>query len=152
MEEVMAEDPITRCDFDATKLSLRLDVTLAADEEAVITLVEQIMDSVTGMGCAAGKEHDVRLAIHEALMNAAVHGCQKDPTKSIQCCVLCDEERGMLIIVRDPGSGFDPASIPSPVVGENIYATHGRGIFLINQLVDEVRFERGGTEIHMRVR
>jgi serine/threonine-protein kinase RsbW len=56
----------------------------------------------------------------------------------------------MLIVVRDPGPGFDPAGIPNPIVGENIYSNHGRGIYLINQLMDEVRFERGGSEIHMR--
>jgi serine/threonine-protein kinase RsbW len=55
----------------------------------------------------------------------------------------------MLIVVRDPGPGFDPASIPSPVAGENIYSNHGRGIFLINQLMDEVRFRNNGKEIHM---
>ena len=44
----------------------------------------------------------------------------------------------------------DPAQIESPLVGENIFSTHGRGIYLINQLMDSVRFERGGTEIHMR--
>ena len=98
---------------------------------------------------ATGKEEDVRLAIDEALTNAVVHGCRKDPTKTIQCCVACDERRGMLIIVRDPGPGFDPSQVPSPIVGENLYATHGRGIFLINQIADEVRFERDGTEIHM---
>ena len=27
----------------------------------------------------------------------------------VQCCVACDEPRGMLIIVRDPGKDFDPA-------------------------------------------
>jgi serine/threonine-protein kinase RsbW len=56
----------------------------------------------------------------------------------------------MLIIVRDPGEGFDPSSVPSPVIGQNVFSTHGRGIYLINQLMDEVRYERGGTEIHMR--
>ena len=56
----------------------------------------------------------------------------------------------MIIVVRDPGEGFNPESVPSPVVGKNIYADSGRGIFLINQLMDEVRFERGGTEIWMR--
>jgi len=34
----------------------------------------------------------------------------------------CDEERGMLIVVRDPGPGFDPASLVNPCVGENIYS------------------------------
>jgi serine/threonine-protein kinase RsbW len=55
----------------------------------------------------------------------------------------------MLIVVRDPGPGFDPSSIPSPVIGENIYSSHGRGIFLINQLMDEVQFKNNGKEIHM---
>ena len=35
-------------------------------------------------------------------------------------------------------------------MGQNLFSEHGRGIFLINQLMDEVRFERGGTEIHMK--
>jgi len=34
--------------------------------------------------------------------------------------------------------------------GNNVYSTHGRGIYLINQLMDEVRFEAQGTEITMR--
>ena len=52
--------------------------------------------------------------------------------------------------MRDPGPGFDPASIPDPTIGENVFSEHGRGIYLVNQLMDEVHFERGGTEIHMR--
>jgi anti-sigma regulatory factor (Ser/Thr protein kinase) len=30
-----------------------------------------------------------------------------------------------------------------------VFSEGGRGIFLINQLMDEMRFERGGTEIWM---
>ena len=146
----MSEQPLTRCEFDASNLLLRLDVTLPATFEAVCDLITQIMDTVQKMGCAAGKEGQIRLALEEALTNAVVHGCQNDPAKTIQCCVACDEDRGMLIVVRDPGPGFDPASIPSPIVGEDLFATHGRGVFFINQMVDEVRFEKGGTEIHMR--
>ena len=56
----------------------------------------------------------------------------------------------MLIVVRDPGEGFDPASVPSPIEGQRIYESHGRGIFLINHLMDSVEFRRGGTEITMR--
>ena len=63
---------------------------------------------------------------------------------------MCDESRGMLIVVRDPGPGFDPQAVPSPLLGQNVFESHGRGIYLINQLMDEVRFEKGGTEIHMK--
>jgi serine/threonine-protein kinase RsbW len=148
----MSKEPLPCCEFDASKLILRLDVEVEATIDAVHVLIDQIMGSVTEMGCAAGKEDDIRLAIEEALTNAVVHGCRSDPTKSVQCCVACDHERGMLIVVRDPGPGFDPKSVPSPIVGKNLYAEHGRGIFLINQMVDEVRFERGGTEIHMLIK
>jgi len=54
----------------------------------------------------------------------------------------------MLIVVRDPGRVRPPA-IPSPTVGQNVFRAHGRGIYLINQLMDEVSFEEGGTEIRM---
>ena len=53
-------------------------------------------------------------------------------------------------MVRDPGQGFDPAQIPSPIDEQNVHSEHGRGVFLIHRLMDEVRYERGGTEIHMR--
>jgi anti-sigma regulatory factor (Ser/Thr protein kinase) len=59
---------------------------------------------------------------------------------------------GLLLVVRDPGVGFDPDAIPSPVQGQEVFRGHGRGIFLINELMDEVSFERGGTEIRMRKR
>ncbi len=140
------------CEFHAGELLLRLDTTVRADRDAAEALIDRIMETVTGMGCAAGKEWEIRLVLNEALMNAIEHGCGGDPTKEVQCSVLCDQERGMIIVVRDPGPGFDPATIPSPVIGQNLYASRGRGIYLINRLVDQVRFERGGTEIHMRVK
>lgn len=141
-----------KCEFDASKLILRLDVTIPSTYDAVHALIDQIMETVTRMGCAHDRTDDVHLALEEALMNALVHGCKEDPGKEIQCCVGCDEDKGVLIIVRDPGSGFDPASVPSPVIGQNIFSEHGRGIFLINEMMDEVTFEKGGTEIHMRIK
>jgi serine/threonine-protein kinase RsbW len=66
--------------------------------------------------------------------------------------VSCDESRGVLIVVRDPGKGFDPATVPSPVVGDNVFSEHGRGIYLINQLMDEVKFLKNGSEIRMSKR
>ena len=146
----MATEPIQRCDFDAEKLLVRFTGTINADVRAIRPIVSGVMQIVTEMKCAAGKEHEIDLALQEALANAIIHGCGNDPSKTVEFCVACDESRGMLIVVRDPGPGFDPASIPDPTIGKNIFSEHGRGIFLVNQLMDEVHFERGGTEIHMR--
>jgi serine/threonine-protein kinase RsbW len=146
----MSDEPMPRCDFDGKRLILKLNMDIAADVNAISPLVDSVMGIVAEVGCAAGKELEVETSLREALANAIVHGCEKDPRKTVQFCVACDETRGMLIVVRDPGAGFDPAKIPSPVIGETVFSSHGRGIYLINELMDEVRIERGGTEIHMR--
>ncbi|HVO56229.1 MAG TPA: ATP-binding protein [Dongiaceae bacterium] len=143
---------VPKCDFESKNLILRLETTLPCRTEAIAPFVDGIMQIVESMGCATGKENEVHTALIEALANAVVHGCKSDPNKSVECCVACDEEKGMLIVIRDPGEGFDPAKIPSPIVGQNLFSAHGRGIFLINQLMDHVHYEKGGTEIHMRIK
>jgi serine/threonine-protein kinase RsbW len=52
--------------------------------------------------------------------------------------------------VRDPGTGFDSSTVPDPCTPENILKSSGRGIFLINELMDEVAFADGGRELQMR--
>jgi serine/threonine-protein kinase RsbW len=144
-----SEEQLPEHDFDPAQLDLRVRVTLAADRKAVDPVVEQVMEYVRKMKNVEGKEDAIELALQEALANAVVHGAKEDPTKVVECLVACDEQRGILIIVRDPGPGFDPQGIPSCTMGENLYSNHGRGIFLINQLMDEVKFHKNGTEIHM---
>ena len=139
-----------RCEFDSKEMVIKLTIAIAAEVQAITPVVDRVMDIVREMKCAEGKEGDVEVALREALANAIIHGAQRDPAKRVEFCVACDPSIGLLIVVRDPGEGFDPAAIPSPVLGQNVFSDHGRGIFLINQLMDEVRFERGGTEIHMR--
>lgn len=145
----MAFQPGSSCNFESDKLIMKLKIALAAERDAVDPVVRRVMEVVRGMQCASGKEDDIELALTEALANAVVHGAKEDPSKTVECIVACDEERGMLIVVRDPGPGFDFSKIPNCCHGENIYSNHGRGIFLINQLMDEVAFHNGGTEIHM---
>src|ERR1700730_8056598 len=137
-----SEQPRQSCTFNAEKLDLKLSVTLAADRDAVDPVVRSVMNVVRETKCAPGHEDDIELALTEALANAVVHGARNDPSKIVECDVACDQHQGMLIVVRDPGPGFDPANVPDPCQGENIYSHHGRGIFLINQLMDEVRFHK----------
>jgi serine/threonine-protein kinase RsbW len=144
--------PLPRCSFDSNKLLPKFEIIFGASLDAVTAVIDRIMGLVREMSCAAGKEFEIETSLREALVNAVVHGCKSDPGKKIQCCVACEEARGLLIVVRDPGPGFDPASLPSPIIGQNLFSSHGRGIYMINQLMDEVSFQKGGTEIHMRKR
>lgn len=146
----MEQGRYPRCEFDARRLSLQLDVSIAADPSNIPPLVSEVMRLVRSTPCVGDAADDVELALSEALANAVVHGARRDPAERVQCCVACDTERGLLVIVRDPGPGFDAAALPSPVRGEALWSSHGRGIWLLNQLMDQVEFRRGGTEIYMR--
>jgi serine/threonine-protein kinase RsbW len=64
--------------------------------------------------------------------------------------VTHDAAGEVVIVIRDPGTGFDTASVPDPLAGENVFKPSGRGIYLINRLMDEVRFADEGREIRMR--
>lgn len=145
----MAEDNVARCDFEPDKLVLRLELTFVADTKAITPVVDRVMEAAREMSCAQGKEFEIEVSLREVLVNAIKHGCRNDPSKEVRLTVCCDQSRGMLIIVRDPGPGFDVDSLPSPLMGERVFASHGRGIFLINRLMDEVKILGRGTEIHM---
>jgi len=138
------------CEFNSENFVVRLDVTVSANKRAIGPVVDRIMKIIAERNCAGGKEFEIETAVREALANAVVHGAKEDPSKTVQVWVGCDEARSVIIGVRDPGPGFDPAKIPSPIRSDQVYSEHGRGIYLINQLMDDVRFERGGSEIWMR--
>src|SRR5271169_6363137 len=104
------------------------EVTLPADVSAISPVVGWVMRLVGELEYATGKEFEIEMALREALANAILHGCKGDPNKKIECSVTGDREEGIVIVVRDPGSGFDPKSIPSPTEESNLLSEHGRGI------------------------
>ena len=131
-------------------LTWRVDVVVASTIEAISPVVDQLMHSLKTSCCPPEQEIAVEMALREALANAIVHGNHEDLHKKVRVCCACDAKRGMLIVVKDQGEGFDPSKIPSPLARQSILSEHGRGIFLINLLMDEVQFQKGGTEIRMR--
>jgi serine/threonine-protein kinase RsbW len=130
--------------------SMQFEVTLPADVSAISPVVDWVMRLVDELEYGHEKEFGIEMALREALANAILHGCKSDPAKTVECLVKGDREEGILIVVRDPGAGFNPKSLPSPTEGSKLGADHGRGIFLIHNLMDEVTHEQNGTVIRMR--
>lgn len=145
-------EAMPRLDLDQGKPRLLLNVRLPGHPGSISPLVGGVMQLLRDTGGLAGREFAIETALREALANAIRHGCRNDASKVLECSVVCHASREIGIVVRDPGPGFDPASIPNPLCAENLYRCHGRGIYLMRQLMDDVWFERGGTEIHMRKR
>ena len=146
----MAKELISSDKENGQQASARFDVVLPADVNSISPVVAWVMRLVGDLEYAAGKEFEIELALRETLANAILHGCKADPAQKIECSLTGDKTHGIQIVVRDPGPGFDFASLPSPTEDQNLHADHGRGIYLINKLMDEVKYERNGSEIHMR--
>lgn len=87
-------------------------------------------------------------AIYEALSNAIIHGNKKDETKKISITWV-DRSDKFQVKVTDEGEGFDTHSIPDPCLPHNITKSHGRGLYIIKNSVDELNFDEDGNEITM---
>jgi serine/threonine-protein kinase RsbW len=125
---------------------------MPSEVKAISPLVDRLTRLIKESYCVSGEEPAVGLALREALRNAVLHGNCLDPCKLVQVDCRCELGNGVSIVVKDQGRGFDPSTIPDPSVVGNLEAEHGRGIFLIRWLMDDVSFEFGcwGTEVHMR--
>lgn len=133
---------------------LEIEALMPSDVKAISPLLERVIRLIEKSHCVAGEElavePAVELALREALNNAVVHGNRLDPGKLVQVYCRCELGKELSLVVRDQGIGFDPNGISDPLALENLQAEHGRGILLMRSQMDEVSFERGGTEVHMR--
>ena len=91
---------------------------------------------------------DINLAVQEAVVNAAEHGNGYDRGKQVH--VSCEVADGRItVVVGDEGPGFNPDSVPDPTLPQNILEEAGRGIFLMRNLCDEIRFNDKGNQVTM---
>ena len=128
---------------------VELERSLPSEVAAISPFVDKLMLLIRKCGCVSEGENDIEIALREALANAIIHGNHEDPRKHIyvRCCCKPDE---VSIAVKDEGRGFDINKVTDPTTPENIGSTHGRGIYLMKELMDDVRFEKGGAVVHMR--
>lgn len=93
---------------------------------------------------------EVRLGLQEALVNAAKHGNNLDPAKkvSVQFAAFGDY---YWWVIADQGTGFNhPYECEDTVHACNYYGGEcGRGLYILYQVFDEVRWVRGGRELHL---
>ena len=147
-----------------------------SDELASMRVDLSVIDGLVTNGILNARvRKQVELAFQEALSNSLEHGNLEldsawreefdargvdrysvtraerlmDPkfgSRKVTIIVECDEER-LEIRIGDEGPGF----IPRPrAISEGDTLSSGRGLALIEECLDEVRYERGGREVVMR--
>jgi serine/threonine-protein kinase RsbW len=87
-----------------------------------------------------------RVSLIEALSNAMIYGNGRDPSKRVRVEVHL-QQGSVTAQVTDEGMGFDPSRVPDPTCPRNLRKVGGRGIFLMQKLMDEVRFNECGNSV-----
>ena len=129
---------------------LEIDSWIRSEVREISPLVDRLMRLIEGSQCVPGKEFDIELALREALENAVVHGNQEDPETKVHIRCRCQPGNELSIVVTDQGKGFDVEKIVGNGITSDPASEHGRGIQLMKAYMDDVHFERGGAEVHMR--
>jgi serine/threonine-protein kinase RsbW len=129
---------------------VELRQSLPSRVAAISPFVEQLMRFVLYFRRADGSESDIEMALREALANAVIHGNGNDSGQSVYVACRCYMDGEIAITVQDQGRGFDSSAVLDPTLLENLLFTHGRGIYLMKTLMDEVSFEEGGSVVRMR--
>ena len=128
---------------------LELERSLPSKVAAISPFVDKLMRLIRKCGHAPEGENDVEIALREALANAIIHGNHEDPGKHVHVRCCCEPSE-ISLAIKDEGPGFNVDRISDPTAPENTGSAHGRGIYLMKALMDEVRFEEGGVVVHMR--
>jgi serine/threonine-protein kinase RsbW len=99
---------------------------------------------------------ELRLGLQEALVNAAKHGNNLDPGKTVVVRFsLIDNQYWW--IISDQGGGFSPSpdsdigsepSDPMDYLPPN-ESENGRGLCILHQVFDQVEWNRKGTELRL---
>lgn len=130
------------------------------DLPSKLSTVESIDGIIAGLARSAGCDEegvqDVAIAVHEAVINAIVHGNHQDASKRVRVRATATPA-DLEFVIEDEGQGFDAHLVPDPTGPENLSKPSGRGIFFMRLLMDEVIFRHGaagGTEVllHKRIR
>jgi serine/threonine-protein kinase RsbW len=94
---------------------------------------------------------ELQLGLQEALVNAAKHGNNLDPSKVI--LVRYSMVQGQFWwVISDQGSGFQPPSfycLPSPECLPDTDCESGRGLYILYQVFDQVYWNSQGTELSL---
>jgi serine/threonine-protein kinase RsbW len=87
---------------------------------------------------------DLQLAVEEAIANIILHGYQ-EVSGDVDIDIRVSEEAAE-VRIRDHAPPFDPLSVPDPDRASDLSKRRngGLGIYLMRQVVDEVRYQYTG--------
>jgi serine/threonine-protein kinase RsbW len=121
---------------------IRDRLVVSNDTRHLIVVRDFVSRLIRQSRLAKDDENKVILAVDEAVSNIIEHGYEEGADGPIEIEVECDDVQ-FKIVIRDTGRVFNPESVPDPDMKDHVQRGHkkGLGIFLMRQIMDEVRYK-----------
>ncbi len=123
-----------------------LSLKLASDLNELERIERFVLDTAKLASCNSETKHNIMLVLTEAVTNAILHGNRQQPEKTVDVSADVSKDR-IVLTVQDQGDGFDPKKVPNPLDEKNILKSSGRGVWLMQEFSDKVRFLDGGRKV-----
>jgi len=125
-----------------------IEIELPSDIKYLDSVLSYLVDRAAKFGVVRPAASNIFIALDEALTNAIRHGNQEDRSRKVHIRAEISA-RGAKFTVRDEGPGFDAKSVPDPCDPNNLFKPSGRGLMLIQHIMDEVSYNERGNEVTM---
>jgi serine/threonine-protein kinase RsbW len=124
-------------------------ISVPNEQKAMDEAQNQVVGLAEKHGFPKASLFAVRLALHEAMMNAFRHGHKGlEPTVPVHVRFEVTDKH-IDVTVEDQGPGFDPQDVPDPTLEENLERGSGRGLLLIRAYMSVVEYNAKGNALRM---
>ncbi len=108
--------------------------------------VELLLEPLKPSQCS----YQIKLGLHEALINAVIHGNKLDPNKSIRVRRIITPN-WCVWQIQDQGNGLD---IKKRIykLPEKLSSLNGRGLYIINECFDDIRWSNKGNRLQLALK
>ena len=128
---------------------MRVQMQISAMEQ-LADVTDSLMEQLEWWQISKEKQMDIRLCLMEALQNALLYGCSGDGQPAEVQISWCCNKQGFVFSVADNGPGV-PKQLRCRSWEMLPLEEHGRGILLLQAILDEVQFNEAGNCITGRI-
>ena len=129
-------------------LEERIAFRMPSDVKYLDGVLDYLSERMIKMGIVGAEESEVLIALDEAIVNAIKHGNKCNPRKAVQIVAELSAW-GARFTIKDQGPGFARDKVPDPTDPARLLEPSGRGLLLINHIMDEVCYNKCGNQIQM---
>lgn len=126
----------------------KIEFELPSDLSLMNGVLHYLHERVVRLGLINPERSNLFIALDEAFVNAVKHGNRQDPHKIVRITADLSAKEARFT-VEDEGDGFRVNEIPDPLDPANLFKTSGRGVLLIYNIMDEVRYNERGNQLTM---